>query len=78
MAPRKYFSPINNLTMENSNKEEIIYSLNIADIQTVAEEEIERELTINEIEKIEDLIAEKIDWYGAIADSINEKIDVAD
>ena len=43
MAPRIYFSPINNLTMGNPNKEEIIYSLNIADIQTVAEEEIERE-----------------------------------
>ncbi len=64
--------------MENQNKEEIIYSLDITDIQTVAEQEIERELTINEIEKIKDLIAEKIDWYGTIADSISEKIDVSD
>lgn len=64
--------------MKNQNKEEIIYSLNITDIQTVAEQEIERELTINEIEKIKDSIAEKIDWYGAIADSISEKIEVAD
>ena len=64
--------------MENQNKEEIIYSLDITDIQTVAEQEIERELTINEIEKIKELIAEKIDWYGTIADSISEKIDVSD
>ena len=64
--------------MENQNKEEIIYSLDITDIQTVAEQEIERELTINEIEKIKDIIAEKIDWYGTIADSISEKIDVSD
>ena len=64
--------------MENQNKEEIIYSLDITDIQTVAEQEIERELTINEIEKIKDSIAEKIDWYGAIADSISEKIEVDD
>ena len=64
--------------MENKNKEEIIYSLNITDIQTVAEQEIERELTNNEIEKIKDSIAENIDWYGAIADSISEKIEVAD
>ena len=64
--------------MKNQNKEEIIYSLNITDIQTVAEQEIERELTNNEIEKIKDSIAEKIDWYGAIADSISEKIEVDD
>ena len=64
--------------MENQNQEEIIYSLDSTDIPTVAEQEIERELTINEIEKIKVLIAEKIDWYGTIAASISEKIDVSD
>ena len=63
--------------MEKQNREEIIYSLCIEDIQTVAEQEIEKELTIEEIEKIKDSISEKIDWYGAIADSIREKIEVA-
>ncbi len=55
-------------------KAKIIYSLNVEDIQTVANDEIERDLTDIEIEKIIDLIAEKINWYDAIADSINEKI----
>jgi hypothetical protein len=56
------------------NKNDIIYSLNIDDIQTVAVQEIDRELTVVEIDSIRDLICEKIDWYGAILDSINEKI----
>jgi hypothetical protein len=51
----------------------IIYSLTIEDIQTVANEEIGRDLSSEEIEKILEPIAEKINWYDAIADSINEE-----
>jgi hypothetical protein len=58
--------------MKDNN--EIVYSLNIEDIQTVATQEIERELTDDEIEKIKDLIAEKISWYDAIAAAIDEMI----
>ena len=54
----------------------IIYSLNVEDIQTVALQEIERNLSSKEIEKIEKSIADKINWYDVIADSINEKIKV--
>ena len=54
----------------------IIYSLNVEDIQTVALEEIERNLSPEEIEKIKESIADKIYWYNAIADSINETIKV--
>lgn len=57
--------------MKNSK---IIYSLTIEDIQTVALQEIERNLSSEEIEKIKDSIEEKINWYDAIADSINENI----
>lgn len=52
----------------------IIYSLNEDDIQTVALQEVERNLSSQEIEKIKTLIAEKINWYDAITDAINEKI----
>ncbi|MBC6400390.1 MAG: hypothetical protein GDA42_13140 [Ekhidna sp.] len=62
--------------METLNNEKIIYSLCIEDIQTVAEQEIERKLTNKEIEEIQDTIAEKIDWYEAIAHSISEKIPI--
>jgi len=58
--------------MKKPNKNEIFYSLNIEDIQTVAEQEIERELTMEEINQILDSVAEKINWYDAIAETINE------
>ena len=52
----------------------IIYSLNVEDIQKVANEELGRNLTSLEIKKIQDTIAEKIKWFDVISDSINEKI----
>jgi hypothetical protein len=55
-------------------KDHIVYSLTTEDVQTVAIEEIDRELTPHEIEQIKDLIAENIDWYDAILDAINTKI----
>ncbi|MFQ5560029.1 MAG: hypothetical protein ACE5FU_05510 [Nitrospinota bacterium] len=60
--------------MQKQNKREIIYSLNIADIQTVAEQEMGRELTQEEIDKIKDTIAEKIKWYDAIAEAIHQNM----
>ena len=55
-------------------KSAIIYQLTVEDIQTVAYQEIERNLSIAEIELIKDKIAEKINWYDAITDSINENV----
>lgn len=55
-----------------SNK--IIYQLTVEDIQNVAEEELERQLTDAEIKSILDIIAEKIKWYDVISESIREKI----
>jgi hypothetical protein len=52
----------------------IIYSLNAEDVQTVAEQELDRKLSDEEIKNIIDSIAEKINWYDAIAETINEKI----
>ncbi len=60
--------------MKNMKSKEIIYSLNIEDIQTVAEQRISRELTLKEIDQIKDSIAERINWYDAIADTIDENI----
>jgi hypothetical protein len=57
--------------MKNSK---IIYSLNVEDVQAVSNQELDRDLTEEEIKKIEDLIAEKISWYDAIVNAINEKI----
>lgn len=56
------------------SNDKIIYQLTIEDIQTVANKELERNLSNVEIETIQNSISEKINWYEAIADSINEKL----
>ena len=56
-------------------QERIIYSLNIEEVQTVASEILDRHLSTNEIAQIEDGVAEKIDWFKAIASAISEKIE---
>jgi hypothetical protein len=55
-------------------KKHVIYSLSAEDIQNVANQELGRDLSSNEIEKIKDAIAEKINWYDAIAHAISEII----
>ena len=52
--------------------DQIIYQLTVEDVQNVALEELDKELSLEEIKDIEDLIAKRIDWYGVIADAINE------
>ena len=55
-------------------KDKVIYSINVEDLQTVAEQEIERELTDEEIEIVVKRLGDHIDWYGAIALTLNEVI----
>lgn len=60
--------------MKNINQSRVFYSLNEEDIQNVALQEIERNLSDTEIENIKELIAFNINWYDAIANAICEKI----
>jgi hypothetical protein len=52
--------------------DETVYQLTIEDIQNVARQELERELSVQEIDLIRNRIAEKILWYDVIADSLSE------
>lgn len=54
----------------------IIYKLTIEDIQNVAQQELERNLTIVEVNKVVDLIGESFDWYNPIADAIINTITI--
>ena len=60
--------------MKKQITNDLFYSLNIEDIQTVAQEEIDRNLSDEEIESIKDVIASKIKWYDAISEAIQENI----
>jgi hypothetical protein len=56
--------------MKDKNK--VVYQITIEDVQEVALQELDRELTEEEVKKLIDPIAERISWYDAIADAINE------
>ncbi len=53
-------------------KDRIVYSINVEDLQNVAEQELDRELSDKEIKLIEDRLGDYIDWYGTIASTFNE------
>jgi hypothetical protein len=53
-------------------KDRIVYSINVEDLQNVAEQELDRELSEKEIRFIEERLGDYIDWYGAIASTLNE------
>lgn len=55
-------------------KNKIIYSLNVTDVQNVANQELERNLSSDEIRQIIETIEKKINWYDAISDAITEKL----
>jgi hypothetical protein len=52
----------------------IFYSLSIEDIQTVAQQEFGRTLTKQEIDLVVEAIPDRINWYEAISDVLNEKL----
>lgn len=56
--------------MENGGNERIVYSLNVADIQEVANDFLERDLTEEEVVLVEDSLSDYIDWFQAIENSI--------
>ena len=55
--------------------DKIIYQLVIDDLQLVATETINRNLTLHEIETIASKIADRIDWYDTISMVIRENFE---
>lgn len=52
--------------------DKIVYSINVEDIQNVAEEQLGRELQEKEVIFIEDRLGDYIDWYNSICFSLND------
>lgn len=55
-----------------NKKDRVIYSLSVADIQEVAADILDRELTPEEVKLIEDRVGDYIPWYDALARALNE------
>ncbi len=53
-------------------RNKIIYSLCIGDIQDVAEDNLNRKLTEDELKKVVDRVGDYISWYDAIEFTLSE------
>jgi hypothetical protein len=60
--------------MGNYRNKKIIYSINVTDIQEVAQEVLDRKLNKEEIMKIKESIGDYLDWFQAIENSIHKHI----
>ena len=60
--------------MKNDSSEKIVYSINISDIQEVASQVLERDLTNEEVILVEKSVGDYIDWFQAIENSIRKHI----
>jgi hypothetical protein len=61
--------------MQTQDLDKIIYQLTVEDLQNVANEELNRDLTEEEIKLLEDKIGDYIDWYGIIREAIYNNIE---
>lgn len=55
-------------------KSPIVYSINVDDIQEVARQMLDRELTLEEIELVESRVGANISWFDAIELAIEELV----
>lgn len=60
------------------DSERIVYSLNVEDIQEVAQQVLERGLTEKEISLVEKSICDYINWFDAIELAISKHIKMKD
>ena len=60
--------------MKKDENDRIIYSINVDDIQEVADQVLGRRLTKKEIILVETAVGDYVDWFQAIENSICEHI----
>lgn len=60
--------------MKTDLNDRVIYSINVGDIQDVANQVLERKLTKDEIVLVEESVGGYIDWFQAIENSIREHV----
>ena len=60
--------------MKKDRNDRIVYSINVSDIQEVANEVLERDLTKEEVILVENSIGDYLDWFQAIENSIRKHV----
>jgi len=62
------------MSQSKYNEDDIICQLSVENIQTVAEEELERKLTDEKIEKVIDKVGDYVHWYDAVNYAILDSV----
>ena len=60
--------------MKKDDNKKIVFSINISDIQEVANDVLERDLTKKEIALVEESVGDYMDWFQAIENSIYKHV----
>lgn len=60
--------------MKNDGNDRIVYSISVSDIQEVANQVLERDLTREEVILVEDATGDYLGWFQAIENSILEHV----
>lgn len=61
-------------TTTKTEKNKIFYYLSVDDIQEVADQKLERELSPEEVKYVEDHVGDYIQWFDAISFAIDEML----
>lgn len=60
--------------MKKNKGEEIVYGINVNDLQEVANQVLDRRLTSKEIALVQESVGDYIDWSQAIENAIHKHI----
>lgn len=60
--------------MKKDSNKKIVYSINVSDLQEVANQVLERNLTKKELVLIEESVGDYIDWFQAVENSIYKHV----
>ena len=60
--------------MENYSNDKIVYSISVGDIQEVAKQVLERDLTKKEVVLVEESVGDYIDWFQAIENALRKHV----
>jgi hypothetical protein len=60
--------------MKNDSNDRIVYSISVGDIQEVAKQVLERNLTKKEVILVEKSVSDYIDWFQAIENALYKHV----
>ena len=63
--------------MKKESTRDVVYSINVSDIQDVADQVLDRRLNRRELPLVRESVGDYIDWFEAIENAIHEHISVS-